>query len=190
MNTETRKGQPAKLVPGAPLPEERLALPLPEDIGGSPYHPETDATVQPDAASHIWPLSSETVAEPVAQAPPVAQPQPPMQPPKEPVSDTKTAPEGPPVAVLHTDQHEVDTPTPTHPPCPHRPLGEVEDRWQHGAGGDDPHACACCGGPVAPEHWQDGFCPVCRNGQQVKAGSGHLVRLALDMGATPVEKGG
>jgi len=72
-------------------------------------------------------------------------------------------------------------------PCPHRLPGEVEDRWTHGDGGCDAHVCACCGGPVAPAQWQDGLCAVCRNGQPV---SGHLVRLALDMGATLVEKGG
>jgi hypothetical protein len=31
------------------------------------------------------------------------------------------------------------------------------------------------------------LCPPCRNGQRAKAGSGHLVRLALDLGARPLE---
>jgi hypothetical protein len=67
--------------------------------------------------------------------------------------------------------------------CPHRPPGEVEDRWAHGDGGPNPHACACCGTRVQPDLWAGGLCPVCRDGRPVKEGSGHLVRLALDMGA-------
>lgn len=74
--------------------------------------------------------------------------------------------------------------------CPHRLAGEVEDRWARGIGEGDPNACRCCGGSVQPELWVDGLCPVCRDGRPVKAGSGHLLRLALDMGATLVEKGG
>jgi hypothetical protein len=115
VNTETRKGQPAKLVPGAPLPEERLALPLPEDVCVYAPHPESDATAQPDAPPRIWPEAGETVAEPVAEAPPVAQPQPgvqpPMQPAEEPSPDSETAPEGPPVAPLQSDPQEEDTHT-------------------------------------------------------------------------------
>ncbi|MCJ7510999.1 MAG: AAA family ATPase [Dehalococcoidia bacterium] len=45
-------------------------------------------------------------------------------------------------------------------PCPHRPPGEADDRWVH------------------------------RDGRPAKEGSGHLVSLALDMGATLVEKNG
>ena len=72
------------------------------------------------------------------------------------------------------------------PVCTHRPPGEVEDRCQHHDGGPDPHACACCGAPVHADQWQDDLCPVCRDGRPVKEGSGHLVRLALDMGAKEV----
>jgi hypothetical protein len=72
-------------------------------------------------------------------------------------------------------------------PCPHRPPGEVEDRWAHGDAGPDAHACGCCGGPVRPDLWADGLCPPCRNGRQAKAGSGHLARLAQDTGAREVE---
>jgi len=71
------------------------------------------------------------------------------------------------------------------PTCPHRPPGEVEDRWAHGDAGPDAHACGCCGAPVRPELWQDGLCAVCRNGQPV---SGHLVRLAFDLGAKVVRQ--
>ena len=72
-------------------------------------------------------------------------------------------------------------------PCPHRPPGEVEDRWRHHDGGSDACICACCTGPVHPDLQTDGLCSVCRNGQPVRAGSGHLVRLALDQGARPLE---
>ena len=76
--------------------------------------------------------------------------------------------------------------TPRHTPCPHRPAGEVEDRWAHGDAGPDPCVCACCGGPVRPELWTDSLCPVCRNGRQAGTG-GHLTRLAQDTGAMEVE---
>jgi len=72
-------------------------------------------------------------------------------------------------------------------PCPHRPAGQVEDRWAHGDAGPDAHACGCCGAPVRPDLWADGLCPVCRNGRQANAGSGHLARLGQDMGAKVVE---
>jgi len=96
-------------------------------------------------------------------------------------SDTRAPQEGQELAPCGADVQNGAT-------CPHRPLCEVEDRWRHAD--PDAHACACCGGPVGPDQWQDGLCAVCRNGQQVKEGSGHLVRLALDMGARLVEKGG
>jgi len=84
-------------------------------------------------------------------------------------------------------ENAADTPADGAPTCPHRPPGEVEDRWQHGDAGDDPHACGCCGAPVRAEQWHADFlCSVCRNGRQAKAGSGHLVRLAVELGAKKV----
>ena len=80
-----------------------------------------------------------------------------------------------------------ETPADGSPVCPHRPPGEADDRWAHGDGGPDSHVCRCCGASVRPELWADGLCSVCRNGQRAKEGSGHLVRLALDLGARPVE---
>ena len=75
-------------------------------------------------------------------------------------------------------------------PCPHRLPGEVEDRWARNFGGDGPHACVCCGTRVQPDLWAGGLCPVCRDGRPAKVGSGHLLRLALDLGTKLVEKGG
>jgi len=72
--------------------------------------------------------------------------------------------------------------------CAHRPPGEVEDRWAHGDGGSDPHVCGCCGAPVSPDLWTDGRCPVCRDGQPVKDGAGHLARLARDLATHGVKK--
>lgn len=135
VSTETRKGQPAKLIPGDPLPEERPALPLPGDVVSwvSSSHPETDATVQQADGARYEPVSEQPVADPVAAPSAVAQPQPPVQPPMQPLErplpNGKMVPEGPAVALLHGDPHEKDTPTCT--PCPHRPLGEVEEHWQH-----------------------------------------------------------
>jgi hypothetical protein len=116
INTESRKNQPAQLIPGAPLPEEGPALPLPEDVvGGCLPHPETDATVQPDDDARYESVSDAPVAHSVAEAPPVAQPQQPVQQPmqrvEQPISDTKTASEEPPVAPLHASPDEEDTPT-------------------------------------------------------------------------------
>lgn len=70
-------------------------------------------------------------------------------------------------------------------PCPHRPPGEIEERWERADGAVDLFACGCCGGPVLPSAWvwEDGLCPVCRDGHPYAQGSGHLVRLALDLGA-------
>jgi hypothetical protein len=45
-NEETRKGHPAKLIPGNRLPDDRLALPEVEVLMAT-LHPETDSTLQP-----------------------------------------------------------------------------------------------------------------------------------------------
>jgi len=74
--------------------------------------------------------------------------------------------------------------------CPHRPPSEVGERWARVTAAQDPHVCACCGGPVRPDLWgKDALCTVCRNGRAAKEGSGHMVRAALDMGARLVEDG-
>jgi len=72
--------------------------------------------------------------------------------------------------------------------CAHRPPGEVEDRWAHGDGGADPHVCGCCGAPVSSDLWTDGLCLVCRVGQPVKDGAGHLARLARDLATHGVKE--
>jgi len=203
VNKETREHQPARLVLGEPLPEEKAALPTVEEVEAwvmSPYHPETTATLQQAISARYDAVSEDTVAHPhatgVQQEDSVATPgcsvaeplHTPLQQAEGASTDTKTPPESPGVAVLHPDPDEEDTPIHVHPTCPHRPPGEVEDRWAHHDGGPDAHACACCGGPVAPDQWQDGLCSVCRNGHPVKDGSGHLVRLAFDLGAKVVRQ--
>jgi hypothetical protein len=97
--------------------------------------------------------------------------------------DTKTGS----VPPMSAGGYAADDRPPTAP-CSHRPPGEVEDRWAHGDGGADPKVCACCGAPVRPDLWTDGLCAVCRNGRQ--AGSGHLARLGLDLGAKATPKAG
>lgn len=72
-------------------------------------------------------------------------------------------------------------------PCPHRPPREVEQRWACGDGGEHVVVCACCGGPVHLDLWRDALCVVCWDGQPATEGSGHLTRLALDLGATALE---
>ena len=86
-------------------------------------------------------------------------------------------------AAADNAQQDSDLDDAAAPPCPHRPPGEADDRWAH-QGGPDPCVCACCDGPVRPDLWADGLCPVCRNGRPV---SGSLVRLAVDLGAKVVE---
>ena len=121
VNEETRRGQPAKLRPGDPLPEDSPALPEVEKIGGYIHHPETRATAQPGGNGSIWPVSGEPVAEAVqrdataqpkeaaavARLQPVAEA---MQPVDEGVSDTDSALIGVPVARLHANGRDKDTP--------------------------------------------------------------------------------
>lgn len=62
VNLETGKGRPARLVPGEPLPEKRLALPYPRDLRIVPEdHPEIVRTVEPCPSSQIQPESTERV---------------------------------------------------------------------------------------------------------------------------------
>jgi len=63
VNLESRKGQPAKLVPGDPLPKECAALPTREELQVlvCGEDPEPRSTVQPEASSAIWPLSERAV---------------------------------------------------------------------------------------------------------------------------------
>jgi hypothetical protein len=62
-NEETRRGQPAKLVLGDPLPEDRPALPTVEEVQlfmcSDP--PEPDSTVQPLPSDSVQPESKEPV---------------------------------------------------------------------------------------------------------------------------------
>lgn len=107
----------------------------------------------------------------------------------------EAAPEGQPRCEI-SERSEKRLATPHHEktqhqqvPCPHRPLGEMEERWKRADEAVDLFACGCCGGPVLPSVWvwEDALCPVCRDGRPVKAGSGYLVRLALDQGAKLLE---
>ncbi len=109
VNTEERKGRPARLILGAPLPENRPALPEVEEIKAY-LHPETDATVQPVTSEPTYIVPDEAVAEAVATTDPVAQPdeavadrlQTLLQPVKETDLDTNTALNGRPVARLQS----------------------------------------------------------------------------------------
>jgi len=70
--------------------------------------------------------------------------------------------------------------------CFHRPRGEAEVRWLYGDGGPDPDICTCCGAPIWPDVGMGGLCPVCCHGYVYVEASGHLWRLALDLGARPL----
>jgi hypothetical protein len=90
-NLETRKGQPARLVPGDPLPEERPALPPAEQVGGG-YLAEDDSTVQPDDEPPIGDQSEAAVENAVEQGI-----QPFVQPPTQGVLDMESGCIGEPV---------------------------------------------------------------------------------------------
>lgn len=72
--------------------------------------------------------------------------------------------------------------------CFHRPGHEAGARWLYGDGGPDPDRCTCCGAPVRPDAYVGGLCPVCLRGYPHAQGSGHLLRLALDLGARPLAR--
>ncbi len=84
-NLETRKGTPARVVPGEPLPEDKPALPTVEDIRGWLHLPETLATVQPPIPARIYGESGAAVAQGLATA---------MQPRMQPIDPTAPVPDG------------------------------------------------------------------------------------------------
>jgi len=68
-NLESRRGQPAKLVPGDPLPESRPALPTVEELMCMCVEQlEIDSTVQPPAERRIYAESDDPVESPVEKA--------------------------------------------------------------------------------------------------------------------------
>ena len=72
--------------------------------------------------------------------------------------------------------------------CSHRPGGQAEASRCEAVGEPNPGACSCCGGPVSSGPGAALLCPVCRLGRPHLGGGGHLVRLALDLGARPAGK--
>lgn len=82
-NDETRKGQPAKIRPGEPLPEDCVALPAVQDLTLPGTTPETPLTVQPlaslEASDEYESLVERTVVKPL---------QPQLQPPSPEASDS------------------------------------------------------------------------------------------------------
>ncbi len=201
VNQETRKGQPAKLVPGDPLPEDRPALPEPVDLDGAPApgHPEPNGTVEPASVDRSYDESGgavqQTVPSPIESTSnrPHADEgfnhasiavQAPIEPAAGPISDTKAAPWTGAVQWFDEDQGDMGGRTPI---CVHRPVGEADDLWAMGDStwGADPRLCTCCAGPVKGELLEpadDGRCPTCRRGQPAPIHGGHLVRHALDVG--------
>lgn len=108
VNRETRKGQPAQLVPGDALPEEKPALPTVEELEMSVRveQPETGSTVQPAAASEVSPESEEPVENPVEDAF-----QPGIQPDEPPASDLQMVLELGTVERLNAERQGQDTRT-------------------------------------------------------------------------------
>ena len=110
VNEETRKFQPAKLVPGDSLPEERPALPEPEALNApAPYHPESTPTVEPSTDGRSYDESEKAVQ--LSVQPPIEPAlnqtqederlnqgsiavQPPVEPSATPISDTNTGVQG------------------------------------------------------------------------------------------------
>ncbi len=84
-NLETRKGAPARVVPGDALPEDKPALPPVSDVYACLRLPETHATVQPPTPARIYPESEPTVAQGTATA---------MQPGMQPLDSTDPVADG------------------------------------------------------------------------------------------------
>ncbi|MCH8993427.1 MAG: DUF3854 domain-containing protein [Chloroflexi bacterium] len=187
VNQETRKGQPAKLVLGDPLPEERPALPEPVDLEGAPAPslPETTRPAEPAPSDRSYGESEGAVRRAVQQL---------IEPGIEPAlcsdSDTKTRVLGEGVQRFNGDRGDLSAESPA---CAHRPEGEAGDLWAMGDAtwGQDPRLCTCCTGPVKGELLEpddDGRCPTCRGGQLAPENGGHLVRHALDVGLELAEE--
>ncbi len=68
-------------------------------------------------------------------------------------------------------------------PCGHRPTGEGDGRWTRQTHQSELKVCSCCGGPVLPILYSRRLCPVCQGDRVHVNGSGHITRLALDLGA-------
>jgi hypothetical protein len=92
-NEETRRFQPAKLVPGDALPEERPALPIVEELYAfvCGMDAESRSTVQPDAAGE-WKAKSDGAVENMVEeaVQPEFQPQPAAQPDSDPEDQAPT----------------------------------------------------------------------------------------------------
>ncbi|MPZ51028.1 MAG: hypothetical protein GEU75_17290 [Dehalococcoidia bacterium] len=107
LNEETRKGHPAKLVLGDPLPEDRPALPTVEElmpVCADPY--ETASTVQPQAGETISVESEPAVESTVESAI-----QPHIQPPLASAPESESPSAASMVERLNGDPHEAYTPT-------------------------------------------------------------------------------
>ncbi len=63
VNLETKKGQPARLIPGESLPDDHPALPSPAELEALVYseEPNSRSTVQPDGDQQIHPVSEDPV---------------------------------------------------------------------------------------------------------------------------------
>ena len=72
--------------------------------------------------------------------------------------------------------------------CQHRPPGEADELWGLEAWGEHPCMCRCCCGPARSDPFGDAICPTCRIGEAAPPKGGHLVRMALDLGATLAEQ--
>ena len=201
VNLETKRGQPAKLIPGDPLPEEKLALPEPSDLEGTPLpdHPKTDRTVEPAPNARSYGESEGAVQSPDRTG---LEPtstrirederferssnavQRPIEPATRALSDTKTPPGTGAVQRFNVDRGDMGGGTSI---CIHRPAGEADDLWARGDAtwGQDPRRCPCCAGPVKGELLElgdDERCPTCRYGGTTSVNGGHLLRHALDLG--------
>ena len=80
---------------------------------------------------------------------------------------------------------------PVHPAasglgCVHRPEEEVQSSWAGGREGATWVICSCCRVRSLPEATSKSRCQVCNLDLSYRRGSGHLVRLALDLGARPL----
>lgn len=177
VNTETRKRQPAKLVPGIALPEESSALPKPEDLyRQAPVNaPGSSANVQTAGEARTWSQSTKAFASPLQTA---------MQSVFGGDVDTGAAAQQLAFAGLRGANGDGSIMT-----CSHRPASEADRNWADAEARPDLWGslaadCVCCGGPARRDlyDYERGLCPTCSSVLSAPPKGGHVVRLALDKG--------
>jgi CHC2-type zinc finger protein len=100
INDESRRGRPAQIRPGEPLPDDRPALPTAEELRTCVERPKSTSTIQPEGLGR-WDAEVEAAVEKGAELP--------IQPVSARVADSPSAPDTPVVERLNLDPGEPHT---------------------------------------------------------------------------------